>query len=164
MPQLDPTFFPTQLFWLFVVFVLLFLVVWKLALPRIAGIRTARRSRIDTDLEKAKSLKKEAEEVLAAHEKSLAEATEKAQAIHRIMSDELIAERNSKLDEVADDLSCQFQEAEKLIAAEETRAAKTISDVAADLVQLATVQLEAGKTSKKDATAAVKSVLGGSSE
>ena len=90
----------------------------KLALPRIAGILGRRRSRIDTDLEKAKSLKKEADEVLAAHEKSLAEATEKAQAIHRIMSDELIAERNSKLDEVADNLSCQFQEAEKLIAAE----------------------------------------------
>ena len=84
MPQLDPTFFPTQLFWLFVVFVLLFLVVWKLALPRIAHIRHVRRSRIDTDLEKATSLKEEAEEVLAAHEESLAEATGQAQAIQNI--------------------------------------------------------------------------------
>ena len=44
MPQLDPTFFPTQLFWLFVVFTLLFLVVWKVALPRIADVRETRRS------------------------------------------------------------------------------------------------------------------------
>jgi len=159
MPQLDPTFFPTQLFWLFVVFTLLFLVVWKVALPRIADIRETRRTRIDSDLEKATALKEEAEEVLAAYEKSLAEATGKAQAVHRNMADELVAERNRKLDDVADNLSGQFQDAEKRIAAEETRAAKEISAVAADLVQLATVQLEAGKTTKKDATAAVKAVL-----
>jgi len=163
MPQLDPTFFPTQLFWLFVVFTLLFLVVWKVALPRIADIREVRRSRVDSDLEKATILKEESEEVLAAYEKSLAEATGKAQAVHRSMADELLAERNRKLDEVTDNLSGQFQDAEKHIASEETRAAKEISDVAAELVQLATVQLEAGKTTKKDATAAVKAVLGGAS-
>ena len=77
------------------------------------------------------------------------------------MADELLVEQNRKLDEVANKLSGQFQEAEKNIAAEEKRAAKEIVDVAADLVQLATAQLEAGKTDKKDATAAVKAVLGG---
>ena len=51
MPQLDPTFYTTQLFWLIVIFTLLFLVVWKVALPRIANIREARRTRIDADLE-----------------------------------------------------------------------------------------------------------------
>ena len=161
MPQLDPTFFPTQIFWLFVIFTLLFLIVWKVALPRIVGIREVRRAHIDSDLEKATILKEEAEEVLAAYEKSLNEATGKAQAVQRSMADELLVEQNSKLDEVANKLSGQFQEAERHIAAEEERAAKEIIDVAADLVQLATARLEAGKTDKKDATAAVKAVLGG---
>lgn len=161
MPQLDPTFFPTQIFWLFVIFTLLFLIVWKMALPRIVGIRQVRRAQIDSDLEKATILKEEAEEVLTGYEKSLDEAMGKAQAVQRTMADELQVEQNRKLDEVANKLSGQFQEAEKNITAEEKRAAKEIVDVAADLVQLATAQLEAGKTDKKDATAAVKAVLGG---
>jgi len=161
MPQLDPTFFPTQLFWLFVVFTLLFLVVWKVALPRIADVRETRRARVDSDLEKTAVLKKEAEEVLAAYEKSVAEATDKAHAVHRSMADELLAEKNRKLNDLAAKLSGQMQETEKHIAAEETRAAAEISAVATELVQLATVQLNAGKTTKKDASEAVKAVLGG---
>jgi F-type H+-transporting ATPase subunit b len=161
MPQLDPTFFPTQLFWLFVVFTLLFLVVWKVALPRIADVRETRRSRIDSDLEKTAVLKEEAEEVLAADEQSLAEASGKAHAVHRSMADELLAEKNRKLDDLAAKLSGQMQEAEKHIAAEETRAAAEINTVATELVQLATVQLNTGKTTKKDAGEAVKAVLGG---
>jgi F-type H+-transporting ATPase subunit b len=161
MPQLDPTFFPTQLFWLFVVFTLLFLVVWKVALPRIADVRETRRSRIDSDLEKTAVLKEEAEEVLAAYEQSLAEASGKAHAVHRSMADELLAEKNRKLDDLAAKLSGQMQEAEKHIAAEETRAAAEINTVATELVQLATVQLNTGKTTTKDAGEAVKAVLGG---
>ncbi|HAA93387.1 MAG TPA: F0F1 ATP synthase subunit B', partial [Rhodospirillaceae bacterium] len=117
MPQLDPTFFPTQLFWLVVIFTLLFLIVWKVALPRIAGIRETRRTRIDTDLEKAGVLKEEAEGVLAAYEKSLAEATGKPQAVHRSVADELLAERNRRLDEVAESLAGRLREAEAEIAA-----------------------------------------------
>ncbi|HAT34383.1 MAG TPA: F0F1 ATP synthase subunit B' [Rhodospirillaceae bacterium] len=161
MPQLDPTFFPTQLFWLVVIFTLLFLIVWKVALPRIAGIRETRRTRIDTDLEKAGVLKEEAEGVLAAYEKSLAEATGKAQAVHRSVADELLAERNRRLDEVAESLAGRLREAEAEIAAEEERAAQEISSVSAELVQLATEQLGTGKTTEKDANTAVKAVLEG---
>ena len=106
-------------------------------------------------------LKEEAEEVLAAYEKSLAEAAGKAHAVHRSMADELLAEKNRKLDDLSAKLFGQMQEAEKHIAAEETRAAKEISTVATELVQLATVQLNTGKTTKKDASEAVKAVLGG---
>lgn len=163
MPQLDPTFYPTQLFWLVVIFTLLFLVVWKVALPRIADIRDTRRTRIDTDLEKAGKLKEEAEDVLAAYERSLAEATAKAQGVHRSVADELLAERNRRLDEVSQSMAARLREAEAGIAAEEKRAAKEISTVSAELVQLATEQLGTGKTTKKDASAAVKAALEGAS-
>ena len=39
MPQLDPSLFSTQLFWLFVSFLVLFLIAWKTALPRVADVR-----------------------------------------------------------------------------------------------------------------------------
>ena len=87
MPQLDPSLFATQLFWLFVTFLVLFLIAWKAALPRIADVLNARQNRIDGDLEKAQALKTEAEEVLATYERSLAGAATQAQDIHR---DELV--------------------------------------------------------------------------
>ena len=45
MPQLDPSLFPTQLFWLFVTFLALFLIAWKVALPRITEVLDAQPSR-----------------------------------------------------------------------------------------------------------------------
>jgi F-type H+-transporting ATPase subunit b len=161
MPQLDPSIFPTQVFWLLITFTLLFLVVWKVALPRIADIRETRRTRIDSDLEKAQSLKDEAEEVLAAYERSLAEAADKAQSVHRNVADALLAERNKKLDEVGHAMAERLKEAEKNIQAAETAAVGDIRTVAGELVQAATTQLGAGDTSQAEAAGAVEAVLGG---
>ena len=66
MPQLDPSTFATQLFWLFLTFTALFLIAWKVALPRMTEVLNTRQERIEGDLEKAETLKAEAEEVLAA--------------------------------------------------------------------------------------------------
>ena len=60
MPQLDPSTFATQLVWLIITFLILYLILWKSALPRIASILQDRQERIDNDLEKAEKLKKEA--------------------------------------------------------------------------------------------------------
>ena len=103
MPQLDPSLFATQLFWLFVTFMVLFLIAWKVALPRIADVLNARQNRIDSDLERAQTLKSEAEDVLSAYEKALAEATAEAQDIHRQNLQELAAERTRRQVEDAAD-------------------------------------------------------------
>ena len=71
MPQLDPSYYPTQLFWLAITFGLLFVVLWKIALPRISHIRAIRQSRIETDLEKAKAVRIEAGEVLKTYKAHL---------------------------------------------------------------------------------------------
>ena len=96
MPQLDPSLIPTQLFWLFITFLALFLVAWKVALPRITEVLDARQTRIDGDLEKAEALKAEAEDVMAAYEKTLATASSQAQDIHREMMQSLTAERTRR--------------------------------------------------------------------
>ena len=69
MPQLDPTTFAPQLFWLVVTFVLLYLVMWKLVIPKIGEILQDRQIRIDNDLDKADHLKIEAEAAREAYEK-----------------------------------------------------------------------------------------------
>ena len=64
MPQLNPEFFTPQLFWLLITFSVLFVVLAKSVLPRIAGVLEERELRIGSDLEKAQQLKEEAEKVL----------------------------------------------------------------------------------------------------
>lgn len=161
MPQLDPSYYPTQLFWLAITFGLLFVVLWKIALPRISHIRAIRQSRIETDLEKAKAVRIEAGEVLKTYESSLAKATEEAQEIHHKVVDELSAERTKRFDEVNQSIADRIQKAETAIFAEEKLAIKEINSLSSELVQVATQQLGCGKTSIKDATTAVKAVLEG---
>ena len=159
MPQLDPTYYPTQLFWLIVTFSLLFVVLWKIALPRISRIREVRQSRIEADLEKAKAVKVEAESVLAAYENSLAKASSKAQEIIHKVSDDISTERARRMDETAQSIVERVQEAEVASSDEEKRAAAEVNALSAELVSLATEKLGCGETSNKNATAAIEAAL-----
>ena len=121
MPQLDPSTFGTQLFWLFVAFTVLFLIVWKVALPRITDVREVRQNRIDDDLDKASGMKAEAESVLEAYEQALAAATNEAQELQRQAAAKLAAERARLQEDLAQTLSERAREAEDRINAERQR-------------------------------------------
>jgi len=158
MPQLDPSLFATQLFWLFVTFLVLFLIAWKVALPRIADVLNARQNRIDSDLERAQTLKSEAEDVLSAYEKALAEAAAEAQDIHRQNLQELAAERTRRQEELARRLSGQTRDAESRISAERQRAVDNIREATLDVVRSAAVRLIGGTVAEADADRAIRAV------
>lgn len=159
MPQLDPSLFSTQLFWLFVSFLVLFLIAWKTALPRVADVLNARRNRIDGDLERAQALKIEAEEVLSAYEKALADASAEAQGIHRQMAQSLAAERTRRQEELSRKLSTQTRDAEARIAAEKQRAAENIREAVLDVVQSASARLIGGDIPESDADRAIRAAM-----
>ena len=159
MPQLDPSLFSTQLFWLFVSFLALFLIAWKTALPRVADVLNARRNRIDGDLERAQALKIEAEEVLSAYEKALADASAEAQGIHRQMAQSLAAERTRRQEELSRKLSAQTRDAETRIAAEKQRAAENIREAVLDVVQSASARLIGGDIPESDADRAIRAAM-----
>lgn len=159
MPQLDPSLFSTQLFWLFVSFLVLFLIAWKTALPRVADVLNARRNRIDGDLERAQALKIEAEEVLSAYEKALADASAEAQGIHRQMAQSLAAERTRRQEELSRKLSAQTRDAEARIAAEKQRAAQNIQEAVLGVVQSASARLIGGDIPESDADRAIRAAM-----
>ncbi len=78
MPQLDFSTFPNQIFWLVVTLVVIYLVLSRIALPRIAAVLAERQGRITNDIATAEELKRKAAEAEAAYEKALADARAEA--------------------------------------------------------------------------------------
>lgn len=159
MPQLDPSLFATQLFWLFITFTALFLIAWKVALPRVADVLSARQDRIDADLQKAQALKSEAEAVLAAYERGLAQAVAEAQDIHRQLAQTLAAERTKRQEQLSRRLSAQTREAEGRISGEKRRAVENIREASRDVVQSAAARLIGVEVAEADADRAIRSAL-----
>ena len=74
MPQLNPEFFVSQLFWLVVTFSFLLVFVWRISLPRISNILEKRERKINEDLTAAKELQSEAENIQDKIEQQLKQA------------------------------------------------------------------------------------------
>ena len=74
MPQLNPEFFVTQLFWLVVTFSFLLVFLWRISLPRISNILEKRERKINEDLTAAKELQSEAENIQDKIEQQLKQA------------------------------------------------------------------------------------------
>jgi F-type H+-transporting ATPase subunit b len=122
LPQLDLATYPSQVFWLVISFVVLYFLVAKLAMPRIAEVLEERQERIEDDLDKAETLKKEAYQVRIEYEKALSAAREKAQEATRHAQEE-IAKRSAEAESAAQvKVTVMLEEAEKRIAASKTGA------------------------------------------
>lgn len=79
MPQLDPTYYPSQIFWLVLTGVALYVVLARVALPRISAIVERRDTQVHADLEAAHQLKRQAEDIKIAYSKALRDADDEAQ-------------------------------------------------------------------------------------
>ncbi len=159
MPQLDPTYFPTQLFWLVICFVILYLVMWKIALPRIADVLRERQERVDDDLEKAESLKADAQQVLEAYQKTMADGRNEAQSILRTAKEKISADSAARLAELSARLAKETADAEARIAAAQQQALANIRGVATETAQAAATKLTGREVSSADADSAVGTVL-----
>ena len=128
LPQLDLATYSSQVFWLIISFVVLYFLVAKLAMPRIAEVLEERQERIEDDLDKAETLKKEAYQVRIEYEKALSAAREKAQDATRHAQEE-IAKRSAEAESAAQiKVTVMLEEAEKRIAASKTGAEGTAAD------------------------------------
>lgn len=81
MPQLDPTWFASQIFWLFVSFSLLYFLLSKVVLPPLQKIIELRKTSIEDDLTAAQKLKEEAEEARKSYEETLVRSRDSAQSL-----------------------------------------------------------------------------------
>jgi F-type H+-transporting ATPase subunit b len=131
-PPFDKATFASQIVWLVICFVALYLLISRVAVPRIGGILEERSKRIEADFAEAQRDKEESEAALAAYEKALADARSRAQAIGTEIRDKVHAEAEENRKALETRLNAQLAEAEKAIAATKTAAMMNVRGIAVD--------------------------------
>jgi F-type H+-transporting ATPase subunit b len=131
-PPFEREAFASQLFWFAVFFVLLYVIMSKLALPRIGSILAQRRRRIEDDLKGAQRLREESDAELAAYEKALADARGRAQTIANETRDKLTAEAERTRKGLEDELNGKLAEAERTIDTTKQAALGNVRSIAVD--------------------------------
>jgi F-type H+-transporting ATPase subunit b len=158
-PPFDRETFPSQLFWLVVCFVLLYLITARLVQPRVAGIMDSRKNRISGDLAEASRLKTEAEQAIAAYEKALADARTRAQTIASETRDRLQAEADRNRKSLEEQLNARLAEAEKQIAATKSAAMANVRGIATEAAAAIVTRLTGVAAPDAKVTAAVDAAL-----
>jgi len=131
-PPLDHTTFMPQLVWLAISFGLLYLLLSRVALPRVGEVIEERADRIRRDLDQAEKLKAETEGALAAYEQALTEARSKAGGIIKTMRDGLTAEVDKERARVEAQIAQKVAEAEARIEQTKSRALASVNDIATE--------------------------------
>jgi F-type H+-transporting ATPase subunit b len=129
-PPFQKDTFASQLVWLAIFFIALYLIAAKLALPRVGSIIADRRKRISDDLAEAARMKDAADAAIATYEKALADARTRAQAIAAETRDKLNAEAEVQRRELENVLHGRLAAAEGTIAATKTAAMANVRGIA----------------------------------
>lgn len=126
LPQLDPSTYPSQIFWLIIAFALLYFFFSAKTLPEVSSVLENRKDRIANDLSTADQLKNEIDDAQAKYEGSLGDARTKAA--------KALADTNAKIADKAFKENEKFRaEADKQMAALEKEIDKAKTEALDDM-------------------------------
>ncbi len=135
LPQLDFSHFGNQIFWLVVTLVVIYLVLSRVALPRIGAILAERQGTITNDIAYAEDLKARAQDAEKAYEKALADARTQAQTIVAEARAEIQADLDEAMKRADSEIAARTAESEKAIADIRAGAMDAVKSVATDTAQ-----------------------------
>jgi F-type H+-transporting ATPase subunit b len=159
-PPFQKDTFASQLVSLAIAFVALYLIVSRVALPRVGSLLDERQNKIDGDLAEAQTLKEETDRALKAYESELAAARSRAQAISTETREKLNAASDAERKTLEERLTLKLAEAEKTIASTREKAMSNVRGIAADaaaaIVQRLTGVVPDGTSVKRAVDASLK--------
>ena len=159
MPQLDVATFSSQIFWLVVTFIALFLIMWRISVPKISDALEARQKRIDDNLNRAEELRKEAEAAMDTYQSSLADARSGAQRTILEANAKLAEDAQAREAELGETLAKRIAESEANILAAMDEAIVNIRDVAVEVSVSAAERLTGEAPSPDAASSAVDAAI-----
>jgi F-type H+-transporting ATPase subunit b len=160
-PPFQTSTFASQLVSLAIAFVALYLIVSRIALPRVGSVIDARQNKIDGDLSAAQKFKDESDAALKAYEAELAAARSRAQAISNETREKLNAQSEAERKSLEDKLAHKLGDAEKTIAATRASAMSNVRGIAADAAASIVQRLTGLTPDGKSVQAAVDASLKG---
>jgi F-type H+-transporting ATPase subunit b len=149
MPQLDFSTWPNQIFWLAVTLVVIYLVLTRIALPRIGGVLAERRGTITNDLATAEELKQKAVAAEKAYNDALAQARAEAGKIAAATRAEIQKDLDIAIAKADAEIAAKSAESEKRLAEIQAGAMEAVGEVARDTA----AELVAALGGKADAKA-----------
>jgi F-type H+-transporting ATPase subunit b len=157
-PPFESQHFPSQLFWLALTFLLLYVLMSRIALPRIGAIFAERSKRIADDLAAAQKFKERSEAADAAYLKSLADARARAQGIANKTRERQAAQAAATNQRLEAQLHEKLAAAEQSIAATRTAAMANVGSIAAETAAAIVERLLGTAPAQPDVAAAVAEV------
>ena len=136
MPQLNPEFFASQLFWLVITFVFLFIFLWRVSLPRISSVLEKRENKINNDIKAAKQLQAEAQEIQTKIDQQLREAKSKSDQLIKNALIEFQNHSNNELTKLDSELDEKIEHSSNQIEKKKNDSIKIINDQIYDITKL----------------------------
>ena len=156
LPQLKVGTWPSQLFWLVVIFAVGYVFMARVVTPRIGSVLEERRTRLDEDLTRARDASAEAAQTRADYEASLEEARSEAVEFARGAAAKAQAKADSVEAKAAKKIATKISTVETKLAEARAEAEANLTTVAAEAAIEAAAQIAGVKATKTQANSAVK--------
>ena len=159
MPQLNPEFWIAQILWLILIFSSLYLIVWKIFLPRITYSIENRKSRIVNDLDEAQKLKEKAEGKLKEYNEIIEQSKKEARKIIDDNKKKLNQDLTNKKEKINNEIEKELIAAEKEIENLKKSSILNISNIAAETSAEVIKQIINTEINKSSVSAIVNEIV-----
>ena len=132
MPQLNPEFWAAQIFWLLLIFSMLYIVIWKIFLPKITNSIENRKSKVINDINEAGKLKERAENKLKEYDEIIEQSKKEAKKIFQESVKELAQNIEKKKDKFNDEIEKEIEIDEKEILKLRHSSLESVSKIATE--------------------------------
>jgi F-type H+-transporting ATPase subunit b len=156
LPQLDVSTFPNLIFWLVLALIAIYLIVTRIAQPRIGAVLSERAGTITNDIASAEEFKLKAKQAEAAYNQALADARAEAQRIVAETRAEIEADLDAATAKADAEIAARTAESEKRIGEIREGAVAAVREVAADAAReiVAALGVQADDKAVTDAVSA----------
>ena len=132
LPQMDISSYPSQIFWLIITFGVLYIFMWKIAIPRLRTTVEERKDKISTDLSDAEQLKIEAQSIIEEYEVEISNSNNEASLIFNNAKSEIDKKIDVSKKETEEKIKKSIEEAQNLIEKKEKEA---VDDIKAKTIE-----------------------------
>ena len=158
MPQLNPEFFVSQLFWLVVTFSFLFIFLWRISLPRIGNVLEKRERKISEDLTAAKELQIEAEKIQETIENQLKQARADSSDMIKSSSLSFQEKAQAELNKLDNELDAKIEQSAQAIEKNKNDSVSQIQTQINEITKLTLSKVASFDVSDDEIKEAVKSI------